>query len=452
MDHLSALLLVTTGFLSVAVAFQTCPSGLVGVSSHRSTSPLRLATASFPSPNQKPFVLPLLHDVDWIHGFRERVGRHSTAASDYDEEDDVLLDYLPWFVLQQTPKPKELIAQATRQYVYGDTRGDPKVNVTEVLQLVDEEYKCTDVPVKIGDTTLSVERDRKHLQVVRILSFAAYHRLPQDITALLFGDDKDLQGYKETFLKNGGWASVSFPRGLSIRLPRNRLTSKLDRYQPIPRRFLQANNIKSAKRAVQEASRIKAPVQRRLSKEAFLSTLQKEMGSSEKKAPPTRLFPHFPTAKRDAQKLLRRQSRRALLLLRTTLLRVKQSIRATLLSYGLLAFAWYNVAILWQWQGLSSTAFAVSSTAMRASLHRIGGVVAQTYATSHLFAQLPVLLLALSVAPLAHRLLVLTKTRMGVTSEDRALLLVGSTLAISHLVFGASLYFLDAAILRSLVL
>lgn len=377
----------------------------------------------------------------------------SNAIPLQEDDDDSVIDYLPWFVLQHlqtsAPAAKHSIAQATRQHVFGDTRSDPKVSVANVLNMIAEEFKCADVPVVIGGTTYSVEADQNHRQVSRILSFAAYHRLPKEIAALLFGDG-ELTVYKETFLKSG-WTDVMFPRGLAIRLPRNRLSSRLDRYQPIPRRWRMANNCRNADRATKEAARVQAPPRRLLTREAFLTSLQKEMasstGTSRKKFSLRDGLPFFPTSKVNMFRIVRRYIMRTTSLFRIGAKHLKQSMRAALLSYALLSFCWYNITLLWRWQGLSAT-YVFSSTALQSSLHRVGSVMINAYSG---FASAPImLLLALSLAPIAHKALGLAQSRLD-DDPNKILLMVGSLLAVAHVGIGTGILFLDAALLRSVI-
>jgi hypothetical protein len=438
------------------------------------TQPSPMAATTYAYPQQRPFIMPLLQDnlQDWFQEFDDR-----TSSKDQDDDDDVL-DYLPWFVLQHETAPcKNLIRKATRQYMYGDTRGDPKVNVKDALSVIEKEYKSSDVPVVIGSVTYSVERDTKHRNVARILSFAAYHRLPSQITALLFGDDDDnMEEHKRAFLK-GGWPAVSFPIGLAIRLPRNRLIKKFDRYQPIPRRYLKSLNVRIAERCIKESARIQAPPRQLLTRQGFLDSLNKELSATTKpwELRGGKIF--FPT-KRHVFDFCRRQvdtastflqimsSRRSTFLQTMSLrrskflqtmslrlkqfsIRLKQYLRATLLSYGLLAFVWYNASLLWQWSRLSAT-FLLSSSALSSSIHRVGSVIGQVYLDLHIVA--PVLVLALGLAPVAKHLLKTIQDRIGEPDDNKALLLVGSFLAVSHIGIGACILFVDAAILRTVLL
>jgi hypothetical protein len=395
-----------------------------------------MATKTYDYKQPRPFVMPLLQDSDVVQEFGD------TSSRTTDDDDDTILDYIPWLVLQQTQAPsKQYITQATRQHVFGDTRSDPKVNVNLLLQMIQEEFKCADVPVVIGGNTYD-DDDR----VARILSFAAYHRLPKEITALLFGTtDDDLSVAKQAFLENG-WNNVLFPRGLAIRVPRNRLSSNLDRYQPIPRKFLLKRNANVADRATQEAARVQAPPRRLLSREAFLNSLQKEMSTSSSMGRSREAsLPFFPTnTKANFVRMVRRSIIRTQLFLRIASRRIQESIRATLLSYSVLAFIWYNASFLWQWQRLSAS-FAVSTFPLASSLQRVGAVMANVYSSNIMAPALA--LLALGLAPVAHKVL-----RRQDESPNKALLVACSVLAVTHIGIGAGVLFVDAAILRSIVM
>lgn len=444
----------TTTYLSIliGVAVYSVSNALQnGASSSSPSRPRSLgvvqSTRTYPVQTQqlhhiRSFIQPLLPDFhrDSLFEFdhRNKVGHD-------DDEDDGILDYLPWYVLQdETKQCVNLITKATRQYIYGDTRGDPKVDAQDVFQVIQNEYKSCDVPFRIGDRTYTGV-EPQHREVAQILSFAAYHRLPTPIAALLFGTG-DLEEYKLSFTTHGGWAGVSFPRGLAIRLPRNRLTKTLDRYQPIPRQFFRTRNVRIAEKCTREAARVQAPPRQLLSRQGFLDSLEKELDKSSSKPWQVRgISPFFPS-KRNAFNFVQKRVVKASALMRTVSLRIQQYARATILSYGLLAFAWYNLSLLWQWQRLSITS-RLSSSVLLSSLHRIGGIITQVYSNLHIV--VPALALALVMAPIANRAMPIIRDRFGVADDNRALLCMGSLLTVSQIGIGASILLLDAAVLRT---
>ena len=444
MKFVSIHLLIT--FPSATLGLQTCGR----TSSNRSQLRTRTvvhSTRSVPAQSLtqnrlQSFIRPLLPDL------------HRESIDEFDfgrvpEDDDFeILDYLPWYVLQdETKQCVNLIAKATRQYVYGDTRGDPKVAVEDVIQVIQDEYKTSDVPFRIGNCTYG-GAELRHRQVAQILAFAAYHRLPSSIATVLFGSD-DLEEYKRAFLAHGGWSGVVFPRGLAIRLPRNRLTKAFHRYQPIPRRFFHALNVKIAEKCVQEAARVQAPPRQLLSRQGFLDSLELELMKSSSK--PWQLWgvsPFFPT-KRNVFNGMKRRFMKLNAILRVVSERLKTYLRATMLSYGILAFACYNLSLIWQWQCLSAT-FRLSSSVFMSSLFRIGGVITHVFSDLHFV--IPVLASALFLAPLTIRSMATIRERLGVANDNSALLCTACLLAISQVGVVTSMFLLDAAILRSFFL
>lgn len=423
------------GALAFTIAKGSSSKQLNDAIAHQPRTTLSMATKTYDYKQPRPFVMPLLQDSDVVQEFGD------TASSTVDDDDDIIIDYLPWFVLQQqTPQAKQFIVQATRQHVFGDTRSDPKVNVTSLLTMIKDEFKLSDVPVVIGGNTY------ENADVARILSFAAHHRLPKEIAALLFGNTEELKVYKQDFLESG-WNNVLLPRGLAIRLPRNRLSSKLDRYQPIPRQFLAKRNCHVADRAIREAARIQAPPRRLLSREAFLNSLQKEMASSSIMSTREASLPFFPS-NQNMFTMLRRSVVKTKFFLRIASRKLQESIRATVLSYSVLAFSWYNASFLWQWQRLSAS-FALSTASsfpLASSLHRVGAVMANV-------GSLPFngplsISVALGLAPLAHKVL----SRHAAEHPNKALIFLCSVLAVAHVGIGAGVLFVDAAILRSVIL
>lgn len=358
-------------------------------------------------------------------------------------ENDGLLTYLPWYVeLHIMPQSKQLIERATRRHIYSDMRGDISVNATEVLEVIDREYKCSDAPIILGDEQLHIENKTICQKVSRILSFAAYHRLPKEITAQLLGGDTSLSDYQESFSKLRDWNDVVFPRGLAIRPPRSLLNSPIHRFNPIPRRFLLSRNIRMAKQATAEAARVRAPPTV-MAKEAFLASLSREMTVKPKVNMLNEVFPFFPTRRSIRKFILHHLSKmKSLLNLCLKFARVSATpCRAILLSYFMVTFPLYSTSLIWHWQKLSAT-FCVGSSVIMSSLIRISGILAKVYSTG---LKNSYLLWTLLLAPFAHIIIKNSAHRSQVKDDTKAMVKISTLLALSHIVVGAIVFLLDAA-------
>jgi hypothetical protein len=366
------------------------------------------------------------------------------------ETHDDFLDYLPWYVLQdETKECVNLITRATRRYIYGDTRGDSPLTVADTLRVIHSEYKSSHVPIVINSRRYA-GTDPLHREVIQILSFAAYHRLPTPITAVLLEDRKDFQ---QQFLDSGGWLNVSFPRGLGIRLPRNRLTQVLHRYQPIPRRFLASRNMRFANRCIREAAKVQAPPRQLLSHKGFLESLQREIQSSQirhswKDKIKGVSLPFFPT-KRTMFSRFHKKIREIVLNVRTMSTRTTYYTMGTVLLYGITTFIYYNACLLSKWHQLPSN-FGFSSFAFLSSLFRIGSVLSRVVSEFHII--LPLLCLAVLSSPLATGTMPTIRKLFDVSKDYQALVMVGLSLSIVQFGFLLSLLLLDVMTIRPLLI
>eukprot|EP00547_Thalassionema_nitzschioides_P005141 CAMPEP_0194213576 /NCGR_PEP_ID=MMETSP0156-20130528/14267_1 /TAXON_ID=33649 /ORGANISM="Thalassionema nitzschioides, Strain L26-B" /LENGTH=329 /DNA_ID=CAMNT_0038941637 /DNA_START=55 /DNA_END=1041 /DNA_ORIENTATION=+ len=297
---------------------------------------------------QSDLYVPLFEEQGWAEP--PDYDNDLILNNDLDEVDG-LLTYLPWYVeLQIMPKSKQLIEQATRRHIYDDIKGDPCVNASEVLQVIESEFKCSDVPVTFGKEELHFKNKTLCQKVSRILSFAAYHRLPKEISAQLLGGDDALSTYQDKFIQLSSWNDVAFPRGLAIRPPRSLLNSPVHRFNPVPRQWRKTRNIRMAKQATREAARIKAPPTL-LAKQKFLDSLELEMNAKPKVNMLNDVFPFFPT-RRNIRNFMTSQLSKMKKLQKIGLNFVRISaaaLRAILLSYFMVVFPFFSTSLIWQW-------------------------------------------------------------------------------------------------------
>lgn len=366
------------------------------------------------------------------------------------DESNGLLSYLPLKVeaeLQITPKSKQLIERATRQHIYGNAGGDPRVNATEVLQVIESEFKCSDVPVAFGKEELHFNNKTICQRVSRILSFAAYHRLPTEISAQLLDGDDALSEYQDKFIQLSNWSNVVFPRGLAIRPPRFLSNSLIHRFNPIPRQLRTKGNILMAKQATTAAARAKAPPTL-LEKQEFLDSLDREMTAKKKFRMLDDVLPFFPT-KGNIRKFVMNQLSKmnSLLEMGSNFLRISATaIRAILLSYFMIVFPLFSASLIWRWQKLSAT-FCVGSSAITSSLMRISGILTEVYSAgckNSLFVS------TLAIAPFSNMIIKKFALRLQLEDDTEAMLKISKLLALSHIFVGAIVFLLDAAMVRSI--
>lgn len=477
----TCFLSIATGALTVLLGANSCfafqTSGIIprSISSARTeTSPVVCEMVASSYPNRvgetSSFLAPIFQDYQqWPRStrsqsggrgllstssliFSSRGGRFSfleTSSLDDDEDDESLLQYLPLGGADLTPKTRELLKRVTSEYVSG--RG-PVVQVDEVLDVIDEEYKSRDVPVIVGHDTFDFASSGEvdDADVARILSFAAFHRLPHDVALLLFGptDNDGDQGSAfvrcQNELARGSWKEVSFPRGLAIRPKRKFVKSSTKRYMPMPRTWMTSRKdaVQKAQLAVNVATHAQAPPRRRLSREEFLASMDKELSATE----PTELLPSL---FREARLFFPRQNlklKRLRKVFKKQIALLKDAGMAGLISYVTLNFAWYTIAIVSQWRHTTPTV-EISSRALGTALRRFGKVLAGAYIGSQLTRMLR-LKIALVLSPFGNRALRLTQKRLRI-SETKAFALLSGVILGTCLAVWSIIVLGDAAVLRT---
>jgi hypothetical protein len=399
------------------------------------------------------FLGPLFHEDSWSRQRRRAIfspsfilgstgGFSFLEDSSIDHEED-LLNYLPSKGYNLAPRTSELLKRVTSQYING--RG-PVVEAEEVLDVINAEYKSCDVPVDVGNVTFefSLSGDVDDADVARILSFAAYHRLPADVALLLLGpneaEDNSFARCNEVFACEG-WKGVRFPRRLSVRPKRKFVKSTKERYMPLPRAW-RKDAQRMAQLAVDEATYVTAPPRRLLSREEFLATMDKELSATE----PLELLPSL---FRDVRLIFPRQNKRLKRLrkvVKKQTLLLKHAGLAGLISYVALNFAWYTCAIVFQWRRTSSTV-ELSSRALGTSLRRFGKVLTAVYVGSQL-TRLVRLKLSLVLAPFGNTVLRFTEKKLQV-SENVAFALLSGAMIGSCLGIWSIIVLGDATMLRT---
>jgi hypothetical protein len=373
---------------------------------------------------------------------------------DDDEEDGGAksLSYLPSGGVDLAPKSKALLQKVSEQYV---TLEKPEIHPQEVLEVIEQEYQSYDVPVRVGQETFDVSETGKDVDsdIARILSFAALHRLPRDIAILLLGPSGsdgpgqiDYGACRAAFAK-GGWKDVRFSRGLAVRLRRQYVTSKTEKYAPLPRAWVttrrQASRV--AEQAVTEAAYTSAPVRKLLSRDEFLAKMDEELSRGGTSKLQTNVFGDalisFPRKNEIVRRIKRTMARKSAAM--------KQAGRAGLVAYFGLSFAWYTFAIFWQWQRESSKV-AISRAALGTALRRFGKVFLSAFISDKLTRLLRIQL-ALALAPLGDKALRLTQTKFRV-SENRAFFILAGLMVLTCLGVWATIILGDAAMLKGWVI
>lgn len=369
----------------------------------------------------------------------------------YQGTDDGILAYLPDSGKNIPPKTRQLIKKITSDYVYGVDK--PQVDFTDLLDVIDTDYEALSPPVSftVGNQTFEERR------IVQIVSLAVLHQLPKEITLQLSRTSKSqsMANFLSTF-HDVGWEQVSFPQGLGIRHKKRKL-----RYRPnqlffppskLPWRSRSMRKAAiAAKRGILKAAETQAPAQNRMTKEEFLAEIENEMrvaplieyttdGPMEnKKSVRGKLdgtLPSFPVerygkawtrVKRifiDPTRAFsnNRPLRRILSTIDTLYKKMKQAGRAGIMSYAFINFVLYTAGMVWQWRHIH-IAVSDGATVFSLILRKFAKAFARVYAAAAVF-KIFRILLAVSLAPAAGRVLNVTQRKLGVSENTAFAILI----------------------------
>jgi hypothetical protein len=351
---------------------------------------------------------------------------------------DLMLSYLEDKGMNLPIDTYELLKRASSQYVYSKEMVDEPISREEVLDVIEREYVCTNVPVSVGNATFnqSPKSEKMERSVSRILAFALIHQLPSEIAIVLLGSKRNLPKAahlkdpvflcKEA-LRHEGWKALSFPMGVGLRMRRGLMPS-------LPQRSI----FNYRKRAREHAESLLAiavesnpPANITATRKQFLRAMEQEMSATasplrKRKRPTNHSRQFFPLKNTFVQRFRRMMQSPANML--------EKAGRAGAVAYGFLNFALYAGGTIWQWHRITVTpSTAISSPLLSLQLKKLGRVLATVYLGSQV-TKLPRIFLAIALAPLGNRALLSTQNKLGVSENVAfgilAAILVGSFLSI----------------------
>jgi hypothetical protein len=337
---------------------------------------------------------------------------------------DRVLSYLPEQDIP--PQTSSLLKRVTANYVYGTAASQP-VTMREVLDVINKEYKSRDVPMEVANEIFDVSTtgEDPDESVVELLSFAALHRLPQEITLELLRskhqDESPFSMCKTAFAKSG-WAGVTFPKGLALRTNRNYASASERQAQPwLPSK---KNLAAMAQQAVDDAKRVKAPRQQLQTRAEFLESMEAQLSATASPISPKLaqkdllFFPNSQPLQGLSFKRMKRSADKKYAIL-------KANGRAGFLSYAFFNFLFYSVGILWQWHRIAAVPPTASSSALLIISRKFARTFAALCVGSQVF-KLPKLFGSVALAPLAGRVLKFTQKKLNISENKACILLVAS--------------------------
>jgi hypothetical protein len=367
-------------------------------------------------------------------------GDYSGFLEDQDFDDDQpapsnqLLSYLPEQDIP--PQTSILLKRVTEIYVYGTGDKEP-VTMAQVLAVIEAEYKSRDVPCQVATQTFDVSRtgEDPDESVAEVLSFAALHRLPKEITLELLGakHDRDASSF-DTCLAAfavGGWTYVTFPKGLALRTKNMYASASEKQTQPWLR--TKKKLALQAQLLVDSAVSVQAPRRQLQTRAEFLESMEAELGASA--APVTTelagartddllFFPNNQQLKRFSLKRIKRSADKKYALL-------KAKGRAGFIAYVFFNFLFYTVGVLWQWQRMAAAHPTSQSSALLILSKKFAKTFAALYVGSQIF-KLPKLFGSVALAPVAEKVLTFTKNKLQI-SENRACIVLVASMYIAWL-------------------
>jgi hypothetical protein len=377
-------------------------------------------------------------------------GDYSFPEDDFDEDQpatpEQLLSYLP--EQDFPPQTSNLLKRVTENYVYGTDRQPvviaqtsnllervtennvrQPVTMAQVLAVINAEYKSRDVPMKISNEIFDVCRtgEDPDESVVEVLSFAALHRLPEEITLELLGSkhDQDESSFStcQAAFARGGWAQVTFPKGLALRT--KRMYASASEKQTHPWLPSMKKLAAMAQQAVDSAKSVKAPRRQLQTRSEFLQSMEAQLSATAAPTSPNParkddllFFPNSQPLQGISFKRVKRAADKKYAML-------KAKGRSGFIAYVFFNFLFYTVGVLWQWQRIAAAHPTSQSSALLLLSRKFARTFAALYVGSQFF-KLPKLFGSVALAPVADRVLKFTMNKLNISENRACIVLVAS--------------------------
>jgi len=377
-------------------------------------------------------------------------GSSLTENDDTSEQDQLF--YLENSGKDLPPLTREVLALLTSCYI--DDKPIPKSTIESLFLAIDKEYNISPVPFEIlsgneeGNKILFDKLGKEDLGAINVFSFSALNSLPFEITTFLCNNivqQQDLKNGKmnEIFAKfrthPQKWKSIHFPLGLSLRYKRKFLPRRGSNSFMIPRRMRSTRwSVNQAEQCIRKANKTKPPNKRTTlvvldsmdSKLQPLIRLRSTISQRWQKITKDDV-PFFPR-KKGIVKFWKTQSQK-----------LKSAGRAGILSYGVLNFAWYTIALLFSWKRLSNVTHissdgittvatmipAHNKEAILLSFQKFFKVLGYVYAGSQVTKILR-LSLAVACAPLGDKMLKYVQRKWGMGEAQSFWILTASMIGL----------------------
>lgn len=367
-------------------------------------------------------------------------------------ETSTALNYLPQ-ASQLPPQTKALVAQLSEAYVYQTRTAKRLPSLEQVLRVIEEEHVPIDVPLVIGSVKMDAKQtgDDSIEAVAEIFSLAAMYGLPKEITLVLIdgcirnqkqkqqqqaaaaSNMSQLEQCRSVFAQQG-WAVVSFPKGLALKVRSKYQTAK-QRASRNPLAFLKRRQrrVEQARQAVLQALNTLPPEQQTQSREDLLRAIEREITSNSGSRAASSSNRNRNSATSSMQlpiffpnRSLRRKRIQSLVrLLKQQTARFQQSGRAAVVAYGFLNLCLYTVGVLWHWNrvALAENPFQTTSAMTTIVLRKLMTVMGTVCVASQ-FLRIPKIILAMCLTPVAQKLVKGTKKQLNVSETVATALLL----------------------------
>lgn len=345
------------------------------------------------------------------------------------------LDYLPNRGQDLPPDFRQLVKDATIRYTSSSSSfqddDDDLEGAQYILDIIDFEYKISNRPVMIHNTTYNTSQSNR---ISQILSVSLFHQLPACIVCELLtsngndDDDDNLLNLWRQAMETDGWAAISFPEGIRVQIRPGQVSSTWNKDLP-PRKvtpdmateMLEAAHLaqvptilrsSSILQALEEELSMPSPIVRR---KTMLHALEKEFSFPSFSRPSftTVSIPFFPkdkiTLMKEVRKSISKKLRRAQFVTRQLTEKLNKAGRAGFLAYGFLNFALYAGGTILQWHRIVPT-----GPSFQNQIQKLGKVLASVYIGSQV-TKIPRIALALALAPFGNRSLEWLQTQLAVS-------------------------------------
>jgi hypothetical protein len=320
-----------------------------------------------------------------------------------------ILNYLPLQGRDFPPDMKELVQEATLQCQTFSSSPKIGLQLENVVEAIDFEYKISDRPVIFFSANSTKMIMSQEIGNNKILAVCLFHQIPACVACRLLPVASDI---RRALASADGWKAISFPEGIRVQIRSDQVSSTLSRQDLPPRKVTNemADSLLEKAHSTALPSITKPPM-------TILQALEEEFRKA-KFIKNDINVPFFPKDKFVWVNSFKRRLLNSLKLVKKFAeqlnSKLAQAGRAGFLVYGFLNFVLYAGSTIFQWRRFEGVGMA-----------KLAKVLGSVYVGSQV-TKLPRIALAVALAPFGNRALDWLQFRLEISEGQAfAILTVG---------------------------